>query len=101
MGHRGVIRVFPVWPKDRDATFVKIRCWGAFLVSGELKDGVVQPIEIISEKGRDCTVVNPWPGESVEICRDETGGERIEGDRFTIHTEPGERILLRTVREGA
>jgi hypothetical protein len=45
-----VIRVFPVWPKDRDARFHNIRCWGAFLVSSELKNGSVIRVEIASER---------------------------------------------------
>jgi len=59
-GHKGVLRVFPVWPKDKDAAFTDIRCWDAFLVSGELKDGRVTHVNILSEQGRDLTLVNPW-----------------------------------------
>ena len=33
--HEGVIRVFPVWPKEMPARFGNLRAYGAFLVSGE------------------------------------------------------------------
>lgn len=94
MGHRGVIRVFPVWPKERDAAFENIRCWGAFLVSGELNDGVVQKVTILSEKGRDCMVVNPWPERPVQIIRNGEKAEVVEGERFTLRTAADEIIDL-------
>lgn len=95
MGHKGVIRLFPAWPKERDASFVNIRCWGAFLVSGELKDGVVQKAKILSEKGSDCTVVNPWPGIQVQVIRNGETAEVVEGDRFTLKTTANEEIILK------
>ncbi|MDA1044772.1 MAG: hypothetical protein O3C57_06055, partial [Verrucomicrobia bacterium] len=69
MSHRQVLRVFPVWPKNKDARFLKLRAEGAFIVSSELKGGDVQYVKIHSEKGRDCTFVNPWPGQEVDVFR--------------------------------
>jgi len=94
MGHNGVLRLFPVWPKERDAAFVSIRCWGAFLVSGELKDGAVQEVTILSEKGSDCTVVNPWPEKPVQIIRNGELAEVVQGERFTLKTAANESIAL-------
>ncbi len=94
MGHNGVIRLFPVWPKEQDAAFVRIRCWGAFLVSASLRGGVVQDVTIVSEKGRDCTVVNPWASDCVQLVRNGTLAERLAGERVTFGTEPGEQIGL-------
>jgi len=94
MGHNGVLRLFPVWPKERDAAFVNIRCWGAFLVSGVLKDGVVQKVTILSEKGSDCTVGNPWPGKPVQVLRNGETAEVVEGERFTLATVANESIAL-------
>jgi len=48
-----VLRFFPVWPKEKDARFGNLRAVGAFLVSGELKDGQVRHVTIVSEKGRE------------------------------------------------
>ena len=58
--YEGVLRVFPAWPKDRDARFGSLRAYGAFLVSSELVKGEVTELTIESEKGR--TVRSRIPG---------------------------------------
>ena len=35
----GVLRVFPAWPQNRNASFGNLRAYGAFLVSSTLKEG--------------------------------------------------------------
>ncbi len=95
MGHGGVLRLFPVWPRDVSARFGSLRAYGAFLVSAELKKGLVGPVTILSEQGRDCTMVNPWPGKQVDLYRQGRKAETIEGKRFTFKTAPGETIELR------
>ncbi len=95
MGHGGVIRVFPVWPKNRDASFHSLRTYGAFLVSGELKEGEVQYVKINSEKGRHCTLENPWPGESVSMSSNRNGEQVLKGDRLMFGTIEGETVILR------
>lgn len=62
MGHQGVVRLFPVWPRSEDASFHQIRVEGAFLVSASLKGGEVGLVTLFSEKGRDLTLLNPWKG---------------------------------------
>ncbi len=97
MGHMGVMRVFPVWPREHDAWFRNIRCWGAFLVSSELKDRRVQFVDIVSEKGQACTIENPWPGDGVKISRHDRDAETREGSRITFATGEGEAIRLTRV----
>lgn len=94
MGHKGVIRLFRVWPKTKDASFVNIRCWGAFLVSAEFKNGRIKSVVIISEKGRQCTVVNPWPGRRVQLIRNGKKAEVFREDRLTFPSETNEKIEL-------
>ncbi len=94
MGHGGVIRVFPVWPKDKNARFCTLRTYGAFLVSSELIDGEVQYLEIISEKGKDCIVENPWPGMSVLVSSNMNRDQVLIGERLKIETAVGEVITL-------
>jgi len=89
-----VLRVFPVWPRERDARFAGLRSWGAFLVSSELRQGRVQYLWIASERGRDCTVVNPWPDEEVVVRRPRGAEEIVRGARFTLETSEGEVLLL-------
>ena len=92
--HEGVIRLFPVWPKDQDARFGTLRARGALLVSAQLKGGVVRGVKIVSEKGRACTVQNPWPGKTVRVIRDGKPAESVTGDRFVLKTSVGETIGL-------
>lgn len=92
--HEGVLRFFPVWPKSKDAEFTRLRAYGAFLVSAQWKSGVVQSVKIISEKGTDCAVVNPWAGKAVQVARDGKPAEFLTGERFTIKTAINETIVL-------
>ena len=92
--HERVLRLFPCWPKDSPARFGNLRAYGAFLVSAELKAGQVQPVRITSEKGRDCTVLNPWPGRGIRLLRDGKGEETLRGERVTFKTQPDETLTL-------
>jgi len=95
MSHRQVLRVFPVWPKDKDARFLKLRAEGAFIVSSELKGGEVQFVEIHSEKGRDCTLVNPWPGKNITVYRKGKKVDTLKGDRIVMKTKAGDTVVLK------
>ena len=92
--HEGVLRFFPVWPKEQNARFGDLRAVGAFLVSTELKDGVVNGVKIISDKGRACTVQNPWPGQKVRVVRNGSLAESATGERFTLKTSSHETLDL-------
>lgn len=92
--HEGVIRLFPCWPKNLDARFGTLRARGAFLVSAELKGGEVRNVRILSEKARDLTVQNPWPGNNVRIVRNGKPAETVGGGRFALQTSAGENINL-------
>jgi len=89
-----VIRVFPNWPRDKPARFGSLRAVGAFLVSSQLRGGYVQHIDILSEKGRECLVENPWPGRHVSVRQQGPGNERpievrTSGRRIAFSTEAG------------
>lgn len=58
--HEDVIRLFPVWPRQKDASFVNLRAVGAFVVSSELSNENITNVTIRSEKGRTCRIINPW-----------------------------------------
>ena len=97
--HEGVLRLFPVWPRNLPARFGRLRAFGAFLVSAELKDGKVANLAIESEKGKDCTVLNPWPEADV-VVTETTDGNRAtvsaqrDGERITFKTRPGGHYLV-------
>lgn len=94
MSHGHVLRLFQTWPKDKDARFSNLRAWGAFLVSAELKGGEVQYVDIVSERGRKCTIQNPWPGHDVKITRDDGKTEMASGTRFTLDTRVHEKLRI-------
>ena len=61
------IRVFPTWPKDKDARFINLRAQGGFLVSADQKAGIVTKIEITATAGGRLRYLNPWTGKIVEV----------------------------------
>jgi len=93
--HEGVIRFFPCWPKDQDARFGILRARGAFLVSAELKGGIVTGVKIISEKGGDCVVQNPWSDRKIRVFRKDQPAESVSGPRFTLKRAVGETFELK------
>ena len=92
--HEGVLRLFPCWPAGQDARFGGLRAVGAFLVSAENKAGQIGGVTIVSERGRDCTVQNPWPGRAVCLSRRGAPAETLNGARFTFKTAAGEVLGL-------
>ncbi len=92
--HEGYLRLFPCWHHP-EAKFVTIRGAGAFLVSAEKKGGVCQPITVISEKGRPCSVLNPWPGKTV-VVQDTPGGEV----KVTVEDKPFGQICTFATQAG-
>ncbi|MEN9675175.1 MAG: hypothetical protein RIS76_1071, partial [Verrucomicrobiota bacterium] len=95
--HAGVLRVFPVWPRDLPARFGRLRAPGAFLVSSELRDGTVVSLLIESEQGGDCVLRNPWPGQELRLNRNGQPAESLSGERLLLPTRPGERITVQRV----
>lgn len=89
-----VVRVFPVWNRDQDASFTTLRAYGAFLVSSSLKNSNVEFVHIESEQGRLCKMENPWKGDDVQLIRNGAKSEIISGDFFTFETVRGEDIRL-------
>ncbi len=92
--YEGVIRVFPNWNRNRNASFRQLRAYGAFLVSSELKDGRVTSVKLYSEKGRPCQLINPWPGKIVQLKRNGRQSGQLNGDRLFFDTGVEEVIEL-------
>lgn len=55
---------------------------------------MVSDVRIISEKGRPCTVENPWPGKPVTLLRNGVKTGTFSTNRFTFKTTAGEIIDL-------
>ncbi len=95
MSNQNLLRVFEVWPKDKDASFYNIRSEGAFLVSSALKKSYVEYVHVISEKGRTLVLQNPWPGKTILVTSNKTAPRLRSGERITINTLKGEVLMLR------
>ena len=95
--HEGVLKLFPVWPKNQSAEFHQLRTHGAFLVSSKLKNGKISNVEIKSEKGRLCNVLNPWPEKQVRLNRAGGKEEILFGKILEINTSKEEILKLSPV----
>lgn len=89
MGHQDVVRLFPVWPRSKDALFKQLRIEGAFLVSSELKQGEIPSVTLTSEQGRPLTMLNPWPLCKVTIMENGKENKIVEGEYIRMNTQAG------------
>jgi hypothetical protein len=90
--YNGTIRFFPNWPKKQDASFHTLRAAGAFLVSAELRNGIVTHVRIMSEKGNDLHMLSPWK-QPVAVIR---GSKKtvVKSTEIYLKTSPGEVIVF-------
>jgi hypothetical protein len=81
---QGVVKAFPNWPDDKDASFTRLREKGAFVISASY-DGDeerVEYVDVTSEAGKTLTIAAPW-ADGVRVV-DEDG----EDVAFTTGTAP-------------
>ncbi len=90
--YNGTIRLFPNWPKQKDAAFKSLRAAGAFLVTARQQSGKVKEIRVYSEKGNDLNIIMPW-GASGTVIRT-TGRQKITSGKLNLKTKPGELITF-------
>ena len=93
--YEGIVRVFPNWNKAKDASFNQLRAYGAFLISSKLKNGKIEFVKIVSEKGHPCKIENPWPQQTIQLIRKGKKVELIKGEIFTLNTQENEVIEIR------
>ncbi len=97
---QGIIKVFPNWIGE-DASFTRLRERGAFLISSQMKDGVVTQIEVTSEAGEDAVFVNPWKNVTVvdsqgnEVAFEKGTTRNTEEETITFETEKDETYILK------
>ncbi|MBZ5855519.1 glycosyl hydrolase family 95 catalytic domain-containing protein [Flavihumibacter profundi] len=99
MSAGNVIRLFGNFPTGKNAAFKNIRAWGAFLVSARHINGKVSGVSIFSEKGRPCSIVNPWPGRKVQLIRNGVKETVVGGSRISFRTSAGETTALNPIIE--
>lgn len=90
--YTGEIRLFPNWPASAGcAEFHSLRAVGAFLVSARSEGGCVVRVEILSERGGELRLINPWPLAVIE-----RNGVTANDDRqlIVLQLAAGERVRL-------
>ena len=98
--YEGVLRIFPVWPKKQhpNAAFRGMCAWGGFEVDAVLRDGDVEKVTIISHKGHDCKIQNPWPARTVKVSYEYRQEEPVyAGEYLTINMHREEKAELSPV----
>jgi hypothetical protein len=76
-GEDPIVRVFPAWPKEQNASF-QLLARGGFLITSSFQGGKVEFVEIESLAGEVCRLANPWNDSRGEVLRYETTkGQRI------------------------
>ncbi len=92
-GGEHVIRVFPAWPRQWDATF-RLLAGGGFLVASAMRTGRIEFVELLSQLGGPCRLRNPWPKQAVVLHRDGKAAKTLSGDLLTFDTRKGENLLV-------
>jgi alpha-L-fucosidase 2 len=87
--HTGIIRIFPAIPQEwQDAEFNNLRTEGAFLVSATLEKGIISKMNVLSEKGGELKILNPF-GNGVFKC---SSLYNMANNIILIQTTPGQKI---------
>ena len=90
--HTGAIRIFPAVPESWDElSFSNLRAQGAFVVSADRKNNQVERVEILSEKGRELNIVNPFV---FDTFRSNVAYE-LNNDIISIQTTRDQTIILK------
>lgn len=83
--HTGTIRLFPAIPAGwKEVNFTSLRCQGAFLVSASRENGQIRRVEIVSEKGGQCSILNPFGQEAFDVKYSWKGKISSDGDVLSI-----------------
>ena len=92
----GVIRVFPAWPKQKEARFQRLRAQGGFLVSSSLADGKIDSIKVESTVGGLLRLVSPWEQIAVRSSA-EIKSRLLTRDAegiVQVSTHPGDHLIF-------
>jgi len=92
-GKEPVIQLFSAWPKDWDAEF-RLLARDGFLVSSSQRKGRVEFVEVISQCGRECRILNPWTDAKVSLFRADNKEEHLDGSLLMFPTQQGERVVI-------
>jgi hypothetical protein len=92
-GGESIIRVFAAWPLDWNAQFT-LAARGGFLVSASMEKGKIEFVQIQSQAGGECRLVNPWPAAAPTLYRNGVKAEEVTGELVKFGTHKGEMIIV-------
>jgi hypothetical protein len=88
-----VLRVFASWPEDWDAEYTLL-ARGGFLVTSAARKGRVEFVELRSQAGGECRLINPWGAEEVELHRNGKKAEALTGSPVKFGTAKDEVLVV-------
>ncbi|MCK0158254.1 glycoside hydrolase family 95 protein [Cellulophaga sp. F20128] len=90
--HTGIVILFPAIPHNwKNSSFESLRTEGAFLVTAKMEDGTVKEVKIISEKGGELRLRNPFNTDDINVNSEFI----VEDDIIVITTMKGQLIELK------
>ncbi len=93
----GTIFLFPCVPDKFDVAFKDFQARGGFLVTGELRQGVVTYAQIVARRTTECAVMNPWPGRPLAVTQQTENipvAAAHVGEKYTFAAQAGKTYLL-------
>jgi hypothetical protein len=85
--------IFPSWPKEWDAQFT-LAARNAFLIGASMEKGLIEFVEIQSQKGGNCLIQNPWPGKELTLYKKGKRAGRLSGSVLAVSTTAGETVVI-------
>ena len=85
--------MFAAWPLAWDAEF-ELAARGAFLVSSSIVKGKIQFVQIRSQAGGECRLLNPWNSGKITLYRNGATAETLSGTVIKFTTKRGETIVV-------
>jgi hypothetical protein len=79
---------------DQDATFGNFNACGGFLISSAVQGSKIPYVQITSQAGEECRMVNPWPGHTVTLKVDGENPRTLQGELLKFPTEKGRTYQL-------
>jgi hypothetical protein len=92
-GGNPVIRVFPAWPENWEASF-SLLGRGNFLITSSIKNNSVEFVEINSLSGLPCELMNPWNGQDVSLFINGIENKTFSGSRVKFPTQINSNYIL-------
>ncbi len=93
--HTGIIHIFPAIPASwQELSFTTLRAAGAFLVSAQQKGGKVERVEIVSEQGGICKLMNPFGSDFYKINYSWNGKVNVENNIIVIKIPKNGKVIL-------